>query len=306
MYLKEEFASCGKGTIHVSIWKPDGPVQGIVQILHGIAEYSLRYGDFARFLNEHGYMVVAEDHMGHGQSGGEDCVRGYFYGGWFAAVQDSYTLMQSTMQKNPNVPYILFGHSMGSFMARTILTDHPNSGITAGIICGTGWMPSAVLHAGSMMGAAVCGIRGAQKPSSFLHKLMFGTYNKGIEPCKTPFDWLNRDEEQVRAYMEAPNCGFPETAGLAREMLKGIMHIQKKKNLQKMNKHLPVLFIAGDADPVGNYGKGVRAAAEQFKKAGMENISCKLYKNCRHEILNELNKEEVYQDVADWVKGIIE
>lgn len=295
------YPSSGRGIIHARRWEPEGQVKGIVQLIHGIAEHSKRYHEFAEYLNSLGYLVVAEDHMGHGRSGGKACIRGFFYGGWFKAVEDSYQLLESTKSEFPGIPYYVFGHSMGSFMARTLLIQYPNAGIAGAIICGTGWMPEAVLKSGYTMAKLVCGRDNEKKHSPMLHKLMFGSYNKKVEHPRTDFDWLSRDASIVDAYIADPNCGFPETAGLARDMLEGILYIQKTANMKKMNMSVPVLFIAGGADPVGDYGKGVIKAANKFKTIGMKRISSKIYPLCRHEILNEINRQEVYQDISNWL-----
>lgn len=299
------FDSCGAGQIHYCKWSPEGEIRGIVQIVHGIAEFVERYDDFANFLNSQGYLVVAEDHMGHGQSIGEDGVQGYFQGGWFAAVNDTMKLMKDTMAEFPGVPYVLFGHSMGSFMARTILARYPDSGIAAAIICGTGWQPKAALPLLIRAVEGICKKTGEKNPSEKLQNMVFGGYNKRIENPRTPCDWLTRDEEIVDAYVEHPLCGFIPACGLLRDMMKGIYYIEQEKNLKNMKKHLPVFFIAGAEDPVGPYGKGVEQAVKEFKKAGMINVACRIYPDCRHEILNELNKQEVYEDVAAWLKPYV-
>lgn len=298
------YPSCGAGNIRARCWKPEGVARAVVQIVHGIAEHVERYDDFADYLNSLGYLVVAQDHMGHGKSGDDTLPRGYFHGGWFTAAEDTYRLLRDTMEKFPGIPYILFGHSMGSFLTRTILAKYPDSGITGCIICGTGWMPDAVLSMGKAASNAVCKICGAEKPSNLLQTMMFGSYNKRVEHPRTAFDWLTRDNTIVDAYIADVNCGFIASAGLARDMLTGMQYIQKAENLAKMNRELPVFFIAGGDDPVGNYGAGVRQAAEEFTKAGMQNVSCKLYPLCRHEILNELNKGEVYQDIGNWIQKL--
>ena len=292
------FDSLGEGKIHYCKWMPEGEVKAVVQILHGIAEHVERYDDFANFLNSRGIAVVAEDHMGHGKS---MVTQGYFAGGWFTAVADSYQLLQMTRAELPEVPYVLFGHSMGSFMARTILAQYPDSGIDAAIICGTGWMPTVVLQAGKAMGNMVCKLKGERNPSSLLHGIMFGSYNQKVEHPRTPCDWLSRDEKVVDAYVADPLCGFMESAGLARDMLTGILYIQQADSLAAMRKELPVFFIAGGDDPVGGYGTGVRQAAAAFRNAGMQFVSERIYPLCRHEILNEINKQEVYEDIAQWI-----
>ena len=295
------FDSCGAGKIHACRWMPEGEVKAVLQIVHGIAEFVERYDDFANYLTTLGYAVVAEDHMGHGQSIGQGSVQGYFHGGWFAAVEDTYRLLRSTMAAFPGIPYVLFGHSMGSFMARTILAKYPDSGIRAAIICGTGWQPRLALPALIKVVEGMCKRTGEDKPSPQLHKMIFGGYNSRIQNPRTPNDWLTRDETIVDAYNAHPLCGFVPACGLLRDMMKGIYYVEQPKNLANMKKHLPVLFIAGTEDPVGPYGKGVEQAARAFQKAGMVNVSVKLYPQCRHEILNELNKQEVYRDISHFL-----
>ncbi len=295
------FDSCGAGKIHYCRWTPEGEIKAVLQIVHGIAERVERYDEFAQFLNSLGYLVVAEDHMGHGGSIGEDGVQGYFNGGWFHAVDDTYRLLKDTMAQNPEVPYVLMGHSMGSFMARTILAKYPDSGITAAVISGTAWQPKAALPVLVGVLNAACKSGDERLPNEKLDKLIFGSYNSKIENPRTPKDWLTRDEKIVDAYVADPLCGFVASTALLRDMMTGIQYIEGKKNLAAMHKRLPVLFIAGEEDPVGSYGSGVRQAAKEFKKAGMINVAVKLYPGCRHEVLNELNKEDVYRDIANWM-----
>ena len=302
MRTEHYFDSLGEGKIRYCRWTPEGEVKAVVQLLHGIAEHVERYDDFARYLCGRGYLVVAEDHMGHGKS---MVHQGYFTGGWFTAVADSYQLLEMTKAEYPDVPYVLFGHSMGSFMARTILAKYPQSGIAAAIICGTGWMPTAVLKAGKAMGDGICRLKGEKNPSDLLHSIMFGSYCKRVEHPRTPCDWLSRDDKVVDAYVADPLCGFTESAGLARDMLTGILYIQQAESLAAMDPELPVLFIAGGDDPVGGYGSGVRQAAAAFRNAGTRHVSERIYPLCRHEILNEINKDEVYADILEWMERIV-
>lgn len=299
------FGSVGAGKIRACVWKPEGHPRAIVQLVHGIAEHIERYHDFACWLSAQGILVVAEDHMGHGKSVGENGILGYFHGGWFAAVEDTYTLLKHTMEDYPGVPYILFGHSMGSFMARTILAKYPESGISGCVICGTAWQPAALLKTALPICNALCKNGGDQKPSAALKKLMFGSYNKRVERVRTPNDWLTRDNRIVDAYNADPKCGFTATAGLYRDMLTGISYVQQPENLAAMDKELPILFTAGKEDPVGAYGQGVQQAADAFRKAGMKQVSCKLYPLCRHEILNEINREDVYKDILAWIDSTV-
>lgn len=292
------YPSRGAGSIHGCCWSPEEEPKAVVQIVHGIAEHVQRYDEFARYLNEQGYLVVAEDHMGHGQSIGKKGVQGYFHGGWFAAVEDTYQLLRDTRREYPGIPYFLLGHSMGSFMARTLLCRYPDSGISGVILSGTGWMPNAVLN----VGVAACKAFPEKEPNEKLQKLMFGGYNARVEHPNTAYDWLSRDKRIVNAYMEDPLCGFTATTGLQRDMMTGILYIQNRKNIEQMQKELPVLFVAGADDPVGNYGKGVQSAADAFKTVGMERVDVKLYPLCRHEILNEINRKDIFEDLKKWIE----
>lgn len=306
--MKKQFSyeSAGGGTIVATSWEPEGKTIGVVQIIHGIAEHVARYEDFASYLNGLGYTVVAEDHMGHGASVGKNGQLGYFSGGWWAAVEDTCCLMRMTMQKYPDIPYVLFGHSMGSFMARSILAKYPDSGISGCIICGTGWQEKTVLRAGRVLANMICKLQDPQLPSAVLHNVAFGAYNKRVERPRTASDWLTRDTAVVDAYVADPLCGFQASAGLMRDMFEGIAYIQTPEALCGMNKTLPVYFIAGGDDPVGNYGKGVRKTAQAFREAGMERVQTKIYPLDRHEILNEINKLDVYRAVANWLQTATE
>lgn len=299
------FDSKGIGQIHVSCWKPEGKPKAVFQIVHGIAEHAERYGDFASWLNQQGYVVVAEDHMGHGKSINNGGVQGYFHGGWFTAVADTHALLVKTRSEYPNIPYILFGHSMGSFMARTLLSKYPASEISAAIICGTGWQPRQMLPAIVKVAEVICKTTGERKPSEVLQGMAFGSYNKRVEHPRTVSDWLSRDAKSVDAYLADPLCGFTASSGLMRDMMKGIQFIEQPKNLANMRKDLPIFFIAGGDDPVGEYGKGVTRAADEFRKVGMQDVTCKLYPLCRHELLNEINHEEIYRDIVAWIDSHI-
>lgn len=296
------FDSCGAGKIHCCKWTPDGEPKAVLQIVHGIAEFVERYDPFANYLTSLGYVVVAEDHMGHGQSINGSGIQGYFHGGWFNAVADTYKLLTDTKAEYPGLPYILFGHSMGSFMARTILCRYPDSGIAAAVICGTGWQPTAAMPALLKVVGAVCKKTGETNPSETLQGMVFGSYNSKVEHPRTPYDWLSRDKEIVDAYIAHPLCGFTASCGLLRDMMTGIYYIQQPKNLALMRKDLPVFFIAGGDDPVGSYGKGIHKCADAFRKAGMTDVSVRVYPLCRHEILNEINKEEIFEDVHQWIE----
>ena len=295
MRTEFEYASKGAGMIHAYRWTPEGTPIAVLQLVHGIAEHMLRYDEFARYLNGHGVLVTAEEHMGHGRSVGSGAER-YFAGGWLSAVGDTYELLRRTKEEFPSLPYFVLGHSMGSFMTRTLLFTYPNAGLRGAVICGTGWQGGATLAAGRTLCALEQLRLGETKPSPLLNNLMFGAFNRKFPDAKTENDWICADPAVVQAYTDDPLCGGSATVGLAREMLRGIGMIEKKKNLAAMPKELPVLFIAGKSDPVGNMGKGVKRSAQAFRDVGMKSVELKLYDG-RHEILNERNRGEVYDDV---------
>ncbi len=297
------YESCGVGKIHGCRWTPDGEVKAVVQIVHGIAEYVERYDDFAVFLNRHGIVVVAGDHMGHGKSIEHGGTKGFFDGGWRAAVNDTVQLLKTTREEFCDKPYFLFGHSMGSFISRTILCWYPDLGLTGCILCGTAWMPDGAVMMGYLTAKSVCTAIGERNPDEHLQSMMFSGYNQRVEHQKTDFDWLTRDAAIVKEYIANPMSGFTVSCGLLRDMSVGMMYNQRMENLEKMNQDLPILFVSGGDDPVGNYGKGVSLTAEKFRSVGMKDVTSKVFPLCRHEILNELNRNEVYDYIYRWLMG---
>lgn len=299
-FTEFEYPSNGGGVIHAYRWAPEGKPVAVMQLVHGIAEHMLRYDGFARRLNDRGVLVVAEDHMGHGKSGGE---RMYF-SAWTEAVDDTYALLRRTQEEFPDVPYFLFGHSMGSFMARTLLFRYPQAGLRGAVICGTGWQPTPVLLAGRALCALEKCRLGATKHSPLLEKLMFGAYNAKFKDAQTPSDWICARRETVDRYVEDPLCGEPVTVGLAQELMRGLSMIQKRSNRAAMPKDLPVLFVAGESDPVGSMGKGVKKTAEKFRAVGMQNVTLRLFHG-RHEILNEENFDEVEEEIRQFLEKLL-
>jgi alpha-beta hydrolase superfamily lysophospholipase len=296
-------SSDGKSRIHAMEWVPEDvkPV-AVLQIAHGVAEYIGRYDAFARYLNEKGIVVVGNDHIGHGQSTATTPV---FFGnenGWTHVVDDMQGLHQRAKKNYPHLPYFLMGHSMGSFLTRTYLIRYPGA-VDGVIIMGTGWQSNTVVTAGSVVGKCEANRLGRNGVSPLVNHLGFGPYNKPFAPNRTEFDWLSADAGNVDRYIADPLCGQPTTVGLFLDMLGGFKFNQDAKNLAKMDKDTPVLFISGGDDPVGEAGKGVRRSYEAFKTAGVKDVSIKLYDGLRHEILNEQEKETVYADLWQWIQS---
>ena len=291
----------GKNEIFVREWLPDGAVRGSVQISHGVAEYGARYDEFCRFLAENGFAAAVNDHLGHGRTARSEEDLGFFAeeDGWKLVVRDMHALHRRLVKEFPGKPAFLFGHSMGSFLTRTYLIGRPRE-LSGAVICGTGQQAAPIVAAGKLMAAMEIKRSGARNKSARLNDLAFGAYNKGFEG-RTPSDWLSRDQAVVDRYAADPLCGFIPTAGLFHDMMGGIQYIGKPANVARMDKELPILFIAGEKDPVGEQGKGVKRAFAAFRKAGMKDVELKLYPDCRHELLNELNKAEVMADVLAWL-----
>ena len=218
----EEFYldSCGAGRLHCALWKPEGEPKAVVQLIHGIAEHIGRYDEFANFLTQHGYVVAADDHMGHGGSV-ENGLKGYFSGGWLSAVEDEKRLHDEISAQYPDLPYYILGHSMRSFLLRTYLYTYPDA-VDKAVISGTGWEDPMKVR----MGKFVCKLEqariGEKNTSALVTKLMFGSYNKAFGPVTSPNAWICSDDAVVAAYDADPLCGFDATVGLARDLLTGV------------------------------------------------------------------------------------
>ncbi len=297
-------SSDGKTDIYCREYAPDGEARGIVQLAHGVAEHITRYDSFAQFLAAHGYLVVGNDHLGHGKSVASEAELGCLgeSGGWDHVVEDMHTLHDLTAARYPGKPYYLFGHSMGSFLARTYIIRY-RGGLDGVILSGTGQQSKLLILGGGLMGRAEARRHGAAFRSERLQKLAFGKYNDGFDSVRTDFDWLSRDEAVVDAYIADPLCGYTASAGLFRDMMDGLAYLSRPANLDRMRKDLPVYFMSGACDPVGENGKGVTRAYRSFLRAGMTDVSLKLYPGGRHEMLNEINNGEVYQDILAWLDG---
>lgn len=293
-----------KTTIHGELWLPEGPARAVVQISHGVAEYILRYEPLAAYLTERGIAVVGNDHLGHGSSVAPGAPRLYFgpKGSWMHVVEDLYTLRCRVGRQAPDVPWFLLGHSMGSFLARTYLIRYPGT-VSGAVLVGTGQMSPALVAGGRAIAAREARRVGETRPSPLVGQLAFGTYNKRFAPNRTAFDWVSLDPGNVDRYLADPLCGEDPSTGLFREMLWGISYITRPSNLRRMNANTPVLFLSGAMDPVGDCGKGVRRAYRSFQNAGVRDVSMKLYPELRHEIFNEACREDVYNDLYQWLCG---
>lgn len=287
-------------------WQPErGAVRGAVHILHGMAEHCLRYRDFARYLTEHEFVVFAHDHRGHGHSVGPGEVQGHYADqhGWDLVLQDVLLVNREIARLQPGKPIVLFGHSMGSFIARGYMVRHANT-LDGLIVSATGIRYGAI--AGLARSIARWDLRriGARYPSKLMASLAMGTFNLQFFPTRTKADWLSRDSRQVDAYMADPLCGYDCSAQLWSDLFGGIIEFeQREARGEGLPEHLPALLVAGTRDPVSMGGRGIKQLAQRYGAAGLCNVGVKLYKGGRHELLNETNRQEVYADIGIWLES---
>lgn len=293
----------GINKIHAVRYMPDdGEVKCVVQVIHGMSEYKERYEGFAQFLTDRGCVLVAEDHLGHGQSVAEGGQFGYFceQDPATVVVRDSHRLKKMTEVLYPDVPYVVLGHSMGSFILRNYLCRY-GKGISGAIIMSTGMQPKALITISKTMVRVQKLFFGSKHVAKFIDKCAFGNYNARIENPRTPVDWLSKDTEEVDKYVAHPHCGFTFTVNGFETLFELISRIQKRENLEKVPKELPIFMVAGDADPVGEYGVGIQRAFNSLKEVGIKNLKLKMYESDRHELLNETDKEQVMEDIYQWI-----
>ncbi|MGI5977114.1 MAG: alpha/beta fold hydrolase [Candidatus Limivicinus sp.] len=295
-------SSTDMNRIHARCCVPDGEPRAVLQIAHGISETIDRYEDFMKFLAANGFVVVGNDHLGHGKSISSSYDKGFFASedGWNYVIKDMMNLQYKTKEKYHGLPYVMFGHSMGSFLTRTFIIKYPDS-YDAVILSGTGHQNPVVVNGGYALANLMAKTSGAHSDGQKLNDIAFGSYLSRIENPRTKSDWLSRDNSVVDRYEADPLCGFVCTVGVYRDMMYGIKFVTDRKNIAKMNKEKPVYFMSGAEDPVGEYGKGVERAYKAFCKAGMRDVMIRLYPGGRHEMLNEINKTEVYQDILNWL-----
>jgi len=295
------YPSAGKGNIHAVIWEPEGAPKAVLQIVHGVAEHILRYERVAEALNAAGIVVAGEDHMGHGKSVTDGQKLGVFYGTWKDVAADSHSLTCQLQQRYPTLPLFLLGHSMGSFLVRTMLILYPEMNLHAAILSGTGWQPKPLLAVGKAICSLDCKINGAEHVSKQINQLAFGSYTKAFAPCRTIHDWVCSILEEVDRYENDPYCAFDVSSVLAREMMCGLQLIENPAMLRKMKPTLPVWFFSGKHDPVGDMTRGVEKTAEAFRKAGMQQVSVTFYEG-RHEVHNEAVADSLFADIIAYLR----
>lgn len=295
----------GKTTIHAVKWMPEtGEYRAILQITHGMVEYIERYRPFAEYLNDQGYLVVGHDHLGHGESIISEENWGFFTekNPSDTLVEDMHQLRMKTQAENPGVPYYMLGHSMGSYMLRKYLCIHPE-GVSGAVIMGTGCEADMTMKMGIFLCKAIAAFRGWNYRSKFLQSLSYSKPYKRFDLYGKDYtnSWLSKNVENVKEYYADPRCTFLFTVSGYQGLMEAVLFDNQMENINKVPKSLPIFFVSGADDPVGNLGEGVKKVYGMYKAAGITDITYKLYENDRHEILNETDREQVYADIASWL-----
>lgn len=292
----------GVSDVYARCWLPSDNLKAIIQIAHGMAEHGERYEDFAKYLCSKGLALFINDHVGHGRSVKSDDDLGYFgeSNGWDALVEDERTLTELIKTEFPEIPVIFFGHSMGSFIAREYIRRYgKDERIKAAVFCGSsGKNPASAIAI--VLADTIAKIKGSKHRSKFIDKLAFGPYNKRTEN-RTAFDWLSTDKTEVDKYVADKYCGYLFTAAGYRDLFTLLNNVSGKDWYDGVYENLPLLVIAGEDDPVGTYGKGIKEIYNNLVASGKKDVTIKLYPGMRHEILNEVDRVQVYEYIASWV-----
>ncbi|MDP5274132.1 alpha/beta hydrolase [Chengkuizengella axinellae] len=293
-------------SFHVKRWVSDSKPKAVIQISHGMAEHIERYGHFAKRLVQKGYAVYGNDHRGHGKTAENEEDLGFFaeQNGWNLVVEDMHILNTMIKEQFPGLPVFIFGHSMGSFLTRRYIQLHGEK-INGVILSGSGGDGGLLGKLGVYVVKNEVRRKGVRGRSPHMNKLIFGKFNKRFRPNRTEFDWISRDKNEVDKYIKDPYTGGICTASFYYDMLLGIQELHRMKNIKLTPKALPMYFISGDKDPLSNFGKDIIDVVKTYQDVGVQDVTYKLYKNARHELLNELNADEVMSDIMEWLDGKI-
>jgi len=284
-------------------WQAGGSPQAVMLIAHGMAEHAARYDAFASFLAAGGIDVEAHDHRGHGHTASNADALGFFAeeNGWQRVVDDLKERLADLRIRHPGLKLILFGHSMGSFLSQQVLYEAPGL-VDAAILSGSNGKPLRIASLGRLVARLERLRLGKHGRSALLGKLSFGPFNKRFAPNRTDFDWLSRDATQVDAYVADPLCGFACTTQFWIDILDALPALAKEKNRDRVPESLPIFIVSGDEDPVGvNLSELVKG----YRGNGMTHVAAKLYPGGRHEMLNEINRDEVHADVLAWIEAFL-
>lgn len=293
-------SATGVCRIHGCEFLPEGEVRAVVIIHHGMAEHINRYADYVKHLTDMGYAVFMHDMANHGKSNQKTELLGYFgeNDGYKNLVKDLKTVYDLAKKEFPDKKIIMFGHSMGSFIVRCFDCAYPGAS-DASVYMGTGGSnPAAGM--GKAISNLIASIKGSTYKSKMLDKMTFGSFNKKTDK-KTSFDWLTRDSAIVQKYIDDDYCGFLFTVKGMNDLVNLNVWANSAECYNTVKKDSPILLVAGADDPVGAYSKGINEVADKMKASGHTNVTVKLFPGCRHEVLNETNRQEVYEGIDEFL-----
>lgn len=292
----------GHTVAFVRAWTPPGAPRAAVQIVHGLAEHGGRYARFATALNREGFAVYAQDLPGHGRTARAPDELGHLADeyGWRLCLQSMRAVHAEMRERHPHVPLILFGHSMGSFLAQDFVIHHGRD-LAACVLSAPTGNVGLVERIGLGLVRAEAAWRGPRAPSLVAEQLAFGNFNRRFKPARTPFDWLSRDPDEVDRYIGDPRCGFKQSSQLWIDLLSAAGRLREKPRLARIPKALPMLLVAGGDDPVTEGEMGPRALEEAYRRAGLADVTVRIYPDARHELLNETCRDDVTADILAWL-----
>jgi len=292
--------------LFVHRWLPERAARAVVQVAHGLAEHSGRYARLAEALTGAGYAVYAHDHRGHGRTASRAEELGFFAArdGWRKCLDDLWQLNRRLAADHPGLPIVLIGHSMGSFMAQHLISEHGEA-FAGVVLSGSGGRPNALAAAGRLVARVERMRLGGHGQSALINALSFGAFNKPFQPTRTRFDWLSRDGAEVDKYTADPRCGFIASTQLWIDLLDAIGDVTSRARQARIPKRLPIYVIAGSRDPVSDNTKSLEQLLSAYRAAGLERVSHRFYDGARHEIFNETNREEVTRELIAWLDGVI-
>lgn len=304
---EREFPSSdGIHTIHAHLYLPTaGKPRAVIQLAHGMIDYVARYTDLADYLTGLGYLFAGHEHLGHGASAGNAEDLGFFArsGGADLVIEDMHQMNRLLREAYPDLPLIVMGHSMGSFITRLYVQKYPHT-MSGVIIHGTGG-PNPLLPFGRALSAMTEWIRGPKYRSAFLTKLAFGSYNKHFDRAEGESAWLTRDPSRVSTRDTDPYTNFIFTASGYRDLFRFVGRSNARRWFREYPKGMPTLIISGEEDPVGNYGRGPAYVYRRLLEEKCTAVEMKLYPGARHELFNETCRDEVFEDIACWIGGVL-
>lgn len=305
---KTEFSLKSSENINIVTYRYSLEIQAkaVLVIVHGMAEHAQRYDRFSSYLNTLGIVTYAYDQRGHGKTAGSVDNLGFFSenNGWQKVVDDLHSVVTYAKEENPGLKIFILGHSMGSFVSRTYITQYSEY-IDGAILSGTAGSAGLLGKIGIALTSIISGIKGKRSLSPLMDKMSFGDFNKSFKPNRTQFDWLSRDEAEVDKYINDPYCGTIFSIGFFNDMMKGLEYVNCKKNAQKIRKDIPMYLFSGSKDPVSKNATQIQGVFDMYKSSGINDISMKIYPEARHEMLNETNREEVFEDIKNWLESKI-